>query len=165
MIAEISAGLGSLKTAKDFIQALNGIQTAAAVNDAKLTLQGLILDAQQGLFAAQELQASAAIRIHELEQQIAKLKDWSADQQRYELADTGQGSLAYRLKPDMANGEPPHWICPNCYQNGKKAIMKEETLAIGRTETLVCHPCGLDIVTSGVRRDQNPPRATSGRSR
>lgn len=41
MFAEISAGLGSLKTAKDFIQALNGIQTAAAVNDAKLTLQGL----------------------------------------------------------------------------------------------------------------------------
>lgn len=135
------------------------------MNDAKLSLQGHILDAQQSLFTAQELQAAATKRIDELEQQIEKLRDWSADQQRYELADTGQGSLAYRLKEDMANGEPPHWICPNCYQNGKKAIMKEEALPIGRAETLACHPCGLDIVTCGVRHNQKPPRSTSGRLR
>lgn len=165
MIGEISAGLGSLKAAKDFVQAWNGIQTAAAVNDAKLTLQGHILDAQQSLFAAQELQAAAIKRIDELEKQLEKLKDWAADQERYELADTGEGSLAYRLKTEMAHGQPPHWLCPNCYQDGKKSIMKEERLAVGRAETLVCHPCGLDILTCGVRPSQSQQRPHSGRAR
>ena len=29
-----------------------------------------------------------------------------------------------RLQAGMENGEPPHRICANCYQNGKKAILQ-----------------------------------------
>ena len=54
MLAEISAGLSSLKAAKDIVQGLNALKTEAAINGVKIELQGLILDAQQGLFAAQE---------------------------------------------------------------------------------------------------------------
>ena len=60
MLAEISAGLSSLNAAKDIVKALDGLKTQAAINEVKINLQGLILDAQQGLFAAQELQSSAA---------------------------------------------------------------------------------------------------------
>ena len=154
MIAEISAGLNSLKLAKDFVQALNGVQTAAAINDVKLTLQGHILDAQQALFTAQEAQSAAARRIAELEQHIVQLERWSAEKERYQLEDAGQGSVAYHLKPGMEPGEPDHWICPACYEKGQKSILKHETLPTGGAQTLVCHPCGFDIVTQGVRHRQ-----------
>ena len=156
MLAEIAAGLGSLNAAKDFLKALNGVQNAAAIQEIKFTLQGHILDAQQGLFAAQEAQATSARRIADLEQEIVRLEDWSAEKQDYVLADTGQGSLAYEYLEGVESGHPAHWICPQCYEDGKKSILKHEVLPVGRTQTLVCHRCGFDVVTRGVRND--PPK-------
>ena len=155
MIAEISAGLSGLKAAKDMLQALHGVQSAVAINDVKFALQGYLLEAQQGLFAAQEAQSAAAKRIAELEQQIVQLKDWESEKQRYELKDTGQGSLAYALKEVVEGGEPEHWLCPACYQQGKKSILKHEHLTAGRVETLNCHPCGMDILVVGSRLSTN----------
>lgn len=161
MIAEISAGLGGLKAAKDILQAMHGMQTAAQINEVKLTLQGLLLDAQQGLFAAQEAQSAAAQRIAALEQEIVQLKDWEAQKKRYELKDAGQGSLAYALKEGVEPSEPPHWICPHCYEEGKRSPLKHEHLTVGRAETLTCHPCGYEIVTKGRRLE--PPRVIGSR--
>jgi hypothetical protein len=154
MLAEISAGLGSLKAAYDIAKGLDGAKTQAAINDVKIPLQQHILDAQQALAGANEAQTASADRIRELEQEIVRIKDWSADKENYELADTGQGSLAYRLKEGVKSPQPSHWICPQCYEDGKKSILKHETLPVGRAETLVCHRCGFDVVTRGVRQDQ-----------
>lgn len=154
---EIVGAYQGLKTAFDLVQGLNATAKEVAINQVKFELGRHILDAQQTLTAANAAQADSAERIRQLEQQIVALKDWSAEQHRYELKDTGQGTLAYALKPSMGNGEPEHWLCPNCYQQGKKSILKHETIPAGRARTLVCHPCGMDIVTSGVRRDV--PRA------
>ncbi len=94
MLAEISAGLSSLKAAKDIVQGLNAAKTEAAIVGVKIELQGHILEAQQSLFAAQEAQLSDTRRIAELELMIVRLKDWTAEQERYRLTDTGQGALA-----------------------------------------------------------------------
>ena len=67
MLAEIAGGLSSLRTMKDIVQGLNAAKTEAAINGVKIELQGLILEAQQGLFAAQEAQSSGARRIADLE--------------------------------------------------------------------------------------------------
>lgn len=131
MIAEISAGLGSLKAAKDILQAMNGMQTAAAVNDIKLTLQGHMLEAQQGLFSAQEAQTAATRRIRELEEEIVRLKDWSAEKQRYQLHDVGRGALTYVPQPGMENGEPPHWLCATCFNHGRKSLMQNKGNGVG----------------------------------
>lgn len=154
MLLEISAGLSSLKAAKDIVQGLNAAKNEAAINGIKIDLQGLILEAQQGLFAAQEAQSAGTKRIAELEQEIVRLKDWSAQKQRYELADSGRGSLAYKLKEGVEPPEPAHWICPNCYDEGKKSLLKHEILPVGRAETLVCNRCPFDVVTRGIRMDQ-----------
>jgi hypothetical protein len=163
MIAEISAGINGLKAAKDMVQALHGVQTAVAINEVKFALQGHLLDAQQGLFAAQEAQSAASKRIAELEKEIVRLKDWEGEKQRYELKDTGQGTLAYALKAGIETGEPAHWLCPSCYQDGKKSILKHEHLATGRVHTLNCHPCGMDILVTGNRFIQNSGIHRGGR--
>jgi hypothetical protein len=153
MLAEISAGLSSLKAAKDIIQGLNAIKVDTSINEVKIELQGFILDAQQGLFAAQQEQLAAAQRIADLEQEIIRMKDWSAEAQRYELADAGHGSLAYKFKSDMGQGEIEHWLCATCYQSGKKSYLQPETYAVGRTGVLKCLPCKTDLIIRGLRQN------------
>lgn len=123
MLAEISAGLSSLKAAKDIVQGLNAANTQAAINGVKIDLQGLILEAQQGLFAAQQAQSADAMRIAQLEQQIVQLKDWSAERERYHLVDVDRGAFAYMPKPGMENGEPAHWLCANCFNQARKSFL------------------------------------------
>ncbi|MET3826553.1 hypothetical protein ABIC16_002246 [Sphingomonas sp. PvP055] len=135
MIAEISAGFSSLKAAKDMVQAMNGMQTAASINDVKLTLQGHILEAQQSLFAAQEAQSSSARRISDLEQEIVALKDWSAEKQRYQLHDIGRGAMAYVPKLGMLDGEPPHWLCVRCFGQCQKSFMQFKGNGAGNQTT------------------------------
>jgi hypothetical protein len=124
MIAEIGVGLGSLKSAKDLLQAFNGVQTAAAVADVKIALQGLIFEARESLFAAQEAHSTLTARVRDLEQQIVQLKDWTAEQQRYELRDLGRGSFAYMPKPTEDPREPPHWLCANCFAQSRKSFLQ-----------------------------------------
>ncbi|MES2495609.1 MAG: hypothetical protein V4618_05830 [Pseudomonadota bacterium] len=135
MIAEISAGLSSLKAAKDILQAMNEMQTATTVNDIKLTLQGHILEAQQGLFTAQEAQTAASHRISELEQEVVRLKDWSGEKQRYQLHDVGGGAMTYMSRLGMANGEPPHWLCASCFNQGRKSFMQNKGNGVGNRTT------------------------------
>ena len=159
MIAEIQAGMGSAKAALDILKGVQSLQTEAAKNQAVIDIQRHVIETQQGLTVSLK-------RIDELEAEIVHLKDWSSEKQNYELADTGQGSLAYHRKEGLEPPEPPHWICPQCYEDGKKSILKHEALPIGRCDTLVCTRCDYDIVTSGVRHIQTPAKpATWGRGR
>lgn len=163
MLAEVTAGLGSLKAAFDITKGLNAANTQASVNEVRIELQQLIIDAQQALSAASDIQTANAQRMRQLEQEIVQLKDKSAELQRYELAKTGEeGGLAYRLKDERQSPELPHWICPNCYEDGKKSLMQHDHLPQGRCEVLSCHPCGNEIVFSG-RRVTPQKSSTFGR--
>ena len=149
-ILEIKAGYEGAKAAFDIAKGFSSLKTEAAVNGALIDIQRYVVEAQQGLSAS-------LTKIDELEKEIVRLEDWSANKARYDLADTGQGSFAFRLKEGVEPPEPAHWICPQCYEDGKKSILKHETLPVGRAETLVCHRCGFDVVTRGVRHNQGRP--------
>jgi hypothetical protein len=155
MLTEIQAGLGGAKAALDILKGVQALQSETAKNQAVINVQRHVIEAQTGLSVSLK-------RIDELEAEIVRLEDWSAEKQRYELADTGQGSVAYKLKEGVEPPEPQHWICPQCYQDGKKSILKHESLPIGGADTLVCNRCGYDVVTHGVRHNQNPPTPRAG---
>lgn len=164
MLEQISMGLTSLNAAKDIVKGLDALKAGVAINEVKIELQQLILDAQQGLFSAQEAQSSAAQRIGELEQKIVALENWEAEKQRYELADAGQGTLAYKPKAGMENGEPEHWLCAPCYQHGKKSYLQPEQRFPGRNDYLCCATCGAEIIIRGQReiKAATPPRPRGG---
>lgn len=140
MLAEISAGLGSLNAAKSIIQGLQAIKTEASVNEVKIQLQSLILDAQQGLFAAQQAEAATTERIRKLENEIVNLKDWSAEKQHYELKSLGMGAFAYMLKAAVRGTEPAHWLCATCYRNGQPSIIQHQGPPKGEPGNAV-HSC------------------------
>lgn len=156
MLETIQIAYNSGKAALDIAKGIHALGSEVERNQAVIEIQRHVMDSNASLMDAQQAYSASLKRIEELEKQILQFRTWDTECQRYELADTGQGSLAYRVKEGMEQGDPSHWICPNCYQQGKKSILKEESLPIGRSETLVCHPCGFDIVTRGVRLNQTP---------
>jgi hypothetical protein len=117
MVAEIFAGVGALKTAFDIAKGLKDIDDATRRNAAVMELQEKILSAQAA-------QSDLVEHVRELEKEVAGFEKWDAEKERYRLTDFGGNSFAYALKPDAANGEPAHRICPNCYEKRQKAILQ-----------------------------------------
>jgi len=113
MVAEIYAGLSGVKAAFDIAKGLKDIHDATLRNAAVIELQEKILTAQQE-------KAALIQHISDLEKQMADFEAWNAEKERYELKTIGSSAFAYMLKPATRSGEPPHFVCTNCY--GRRGI-------------------------------------------
>jgi hypothetical protein len=153
MISEAMMGASALKTAFDMAKALKDIDDRTRRNDAVIELQEKILGAQTS-------QAALIQQVGELEKEVAALKAWDADKQRYRLSELKPGVLAYAPKEGMENGEPAHNLCSSCYQHGFKSILVSATWNPGRCHVLVCNDCGwygyLQGMAMSEHKDQRP---------
>lgn len=140
----IGIALNSLKTATEIAQALIGIRDAEAFRGKALELQGVLVDANARVLAAQAAQAQCADRVHELERKLAKLEDWEREKERYELVEFPGGALAYAGKEAMRGMQPMHYLCANCIEDGKKSILQGHTNTLG-IHMLTCRACGVEI--------------------
>ena len=117
MVGEIFAGLSALNAALNSAKALKDINDAAIRNAA-------IIELQEKILAAREAQSALLDRVRALETEVTDLKTWEAEKKRYDLKEVGPRIFVYALKPETQGTEPPHWICPSCYQKGKKSILQ-----------------------------------------
>jgi hypothetical protein len=108
-----------------------------------LQLNSAIADAQSQTLAAQTAAFQQLGSIRDVEKRIAQLENWANEKLRYELTRLNPGVLVYSLKPSMANGEPPHDICPECYEDGTKSILQPEQSVAGIK--LRCARCKAEI--------------------
>jgi hypothetical protein len=150
-IMEIKAGYEGAKAALDIAKGVSSLKTETAVNAAIIDIQRHVVEAQQGL-------STSLQKIDELEKEIVRLKDWSAEKERYELKDTGSGAVAYALKQSVAGGQPAHYLCADCFENGHKAYLQPEERVPGRDQFLVCNQCRADLLVRGSRRPEHSKR-------
>ena len=158
MIAEIASGLESLKVAYDAVKGAKAFADEATANMLKVELSRNILEAQAGLLAAQQQVMESNQRVAQLEAEVDRLKKWDEDRALYELADAGQGSLAYRKRGADEN-EPQPWFCPNCFDRGERSMLQPYLAAYSRT--LHCPRCSADLNVQGTHR---PTHAMGGRN-
>jgi len=136
-ISAIAGTVSALKGAMDITKAMIGLHDAQALQAKVIELNAKILEAQSSTFAANDERSALIQRLSELETEVARLKKWETEKQRYQLERLPPGAFAYALKKGMENGEPPHRLCANCYQRNKKSILQE--IDDGYAE---CHECG-----------------------
>jgi hypothetical protein len=105
MASELLTGLGIFKSLFDIAKGLKDIKDAPARNAA-------IIELQEKIFSAHSAQSALVENVHELEAEVARLKAWEGEKERYELKRWGDGAFAYVLKPSEARGAPPHAIGP-----------------------------------------------------
>jgi hypothetical protein len=161
-IGSIAGVATSLKTAGEIAKAMVGLRDAAAFQSKLIELQGVILSAQGSALTAQQDQMTMLERVRDLETEVARLKAWDAEKQRYELKDAGQGTLAYALKEAAKGAGPNHHICAGCYENGRKSFLQPETRFPGRCEVLACHFCGSALYLNGAWEKGHPQPTRRG---
>jgi len=144
-MVDVSAGLQSLDLMLKGLQALVSIRDERRLNAAVLDLQREGLELHCHLKAMDAENFALLQRVRALEAEIGSLKDRSAELERYELKPIGGGASAYMLKPVMRGTEPPVWLCPACYANGKKAIL-QRTMQTGHGHLYTCGGCGAKTV-------------------
>jgi hypothetical protein len=137
MVAEVFAGLSGFKAMLDIAKSFKDMNDANARKAVAIELQGQIL-------SQQEKHSGLIEQVHELKDKLAAFEKWETEKARYKLCNITVGSLAYALRRENAEGEPPHWLCTDCYENRRKSILK-------RTADMMnsywnCHPCGSSVV-------------------
>lgn len=136
---ELASAWSGLKTAYEIAKGLKDIDDRVKLNAAVMDLQERILSAQQ---AAMDAQA----RLQRLEAELAARDDWDATASRYELKNYGGHTFAYELRPDRANGEDVHRICPNCYQKRARSILQHRFRDASQREHFICPSCDKEFV-------------------
>ena len=135
MIGEVSSAISGLKGILDIAKGMKALSDETKTNEIKLALQEAVLKAQRALFAAQEGQIQYSTRIAELEQENLRLKDWSVERGRYHLTSIRGGGFAYMPKSGKECDEPAHWLCANCFSDGRKSIMQNKGMITSKAGT------------------------------
>jgi hypothetical protein len=120
----ISGTISGLKTASDLVKSVISANTMVEVNSKALELQRALLSAYADAISAKETQSALLDEIRELKGQLSKNEEFVADMKRYKLYQPDSTATVYALKESMSNGEPPHYLCANCYQSKRKTILQ-----------------------------------------
>lgn len=123
-MGSIAAALGGLKSAGEIAKALLQIKSDVERNAKVIELQSVILAAQSSAIAAQSDQFAMLEEIRKAKDEVAAVKNWETQKQRYKLVSPHPGCMVYALQRSVADEQPPHYICANCYQSGKASILQ-----------------------------------------
>jgi hypothetical protein len=115
-----------LKLAGDIAKSLFELKSISDVQAKVVELQSVILSAQNSALAANTHQTAMIEEIRNLKEEIARVKAWEKEKQRYKLIQPWSGTVLYALKKDCSVSEPPHWICTKCYEDGRKSILNPQ---------------------------------------
>ncbi|WP_024587627.1 hypothetical protein [Aliihoeflea sp. 2WW] len=66
------------------------------------------------LTAANMMNVQLSEAIKALSRELKRQDEFDNERARYELFQTGQNDIVFKLKDDQANGQPIHFICPVC---------------------------------------------------
>lgn len=116
MVGEVFAGYQGFKSIFDGLKALSDMRDEHKRIAAVIEIQRQFLELQSDYSALLQ-------RNRELEDALAKKGGWEAETTRYMLTQVGK-SAVYMLKPEAREGAVPHWLCANCFENGKKAHLQ-----------------------------------------
>ena len=126
---------------------------AAFAKFTKLAKDGkLPADAAENILTLSAQLSEAQVKLAHLESEIVKLQrheealDEIKQQKRnYVLSETPMGERIYRLKDDAGTGEPPHEVCPDCFERDQIRILQP------RGNYLNCTSCETKYQTKEIR--------------
>jgi len=145
-LSAIPGVLTSLKALNDLLNLGIGGHDARVVAEQKGKALAEVARALELAVKAYETQTEMLQRVGELEEEVNRLKTWHRERTRYQLKEVAPLVFAYALKEAKRRGEPMHWICAGCYQQGQKSILQGTNSAMsGWTHS--CPSCGAQIAT------------------
>lgn len=144
-LSSITAAIVGLKNAADIAKAMKDLHNQADVQTTVIDLQSAILSAQSDALAAQSDQSMMLQKIRDLQDEVAKVKAWDETKQRYQLITPWDGCHVYALKESSKGTEPPHWICPRCFEDRIRSFLNNDKKHDrGTRDVIKCPRCSFD---------------------
>jgi hypothetical protein len=142
-MAAIAGAATALRSAYELSKAALGVRDEAMIRAKVIEMQAEISSALASAITAQTDQFAALDRVRELEKEVTELKAWDVEKSRYELKEVGPGAFARAVKPDARGSDPMHYICPTCYERGKKTPLQALSLVEQRRggDIRTCSTC------------------------
>ena len=146
-MAAVTGVAGALKAAFDVSKSALDLHDAAAIRAKVVDMQREISSAMASAITAQKDQMAMLENIRKLEKDVADLKTWEAEKQRYELVPLALNVVAYAQKKSMQGAEPPHYLCANCFSSEKKSFL-QQTAHGSHYEAFRCNGCKEELQIS-----------------
>lgn len=140
----ITAAIQGVNASIDLVKAGLGAKEASAVMRVEADLLYRLTDVISQLAQAKDAQAALQDELREAKARIRRAKEFAAQRKRYALRQLGAQTYAYCLKPEAALDEPPHCVCPRCFQEGIRAILQKARDDY-RATWLKCLHCGAEF--------------------
>ena len=143
-VMAIGAAIAAVKNFVDLVGKLgDGVSKERA--EAISQLYDSVLDIQQQLLTAQSREYDLLSRCRALEEEIAHAKDWQAETARYVLRSV-DGGVVRQQKANHASGNPPHWLCANCFEEQKKSYLQKDPKIVGGRHVWKCPRCSTAVL-------------------
>lgn len=137
---------GLAKIASDMAAAKDEVER----NKLLIEFQRVVIGANLQLATLQQENSTLKHAIEDLKRDAVRKENWESESKRYMLYNAYSGVVVYALKESVSNGEPPHYLCANCFGDGKKTVLYFSEKANSRTsrdECLVCKVCKTESPT------------------
>lgn len=146
-----ASAVGLAQQARQLLQSpekgkVGGVDVAASEIIARLCVE---------LVRAKQEQTALLDKLHELESALRDIERRDQYRARYEMVTTPAGVPLMALKQRPDETEPFHYACPDCFEDGKRAILQP------KAHLLHCNRCGTDFARE--RAPDVPMRRIPGR--
>lgn len=143
-VVAIGGALGAVKNIIDLVGKLrDGVSKERP--EAISQLYANVLDIQHQLLTAQSRESELLSQCRALEEQIAHSKSWQVETSRYVLRSVGGGVVRQR-KTTHATGDPPHWLCANCFEEQRKSYLQKDPKIVDGRHVWKCPRCSTAVV-------------------
>ena len=145
-IAIITTAIGLAKSLTE-LKASLGENVPQKVRDQIAALADKVSEIQMELLAAQQREIDLTDEKRGLEDKLRLMNDWNEEKERYELHRVGPIAIVYALGSQFQEGKPPHWLCANCFEDGKKSHLQGDagTRAFGK-RVWTCTRCNAEVL-------------------
>ncbi len=146
-ITAIAAALSTYTSLKNIAQAMIGLRDGQALQEKIIEFNSALIDAQTRIFTVNEERTTLIDRVHELEKEVTDLKAWEREKERYELIALAPNTVAYAIKEATRGSQPPHYICANCCNHGKKSHL-QQVIHGQYTDKYRCNGCSEELIVN-----------------
>lgn len=142
MIEYLPQAISSLTSARTLAKSFLELCDLNQINSKVVELQNVIMAAQEKVFSAQEQKSLLAKKIQELEKEYVRLKDWSAEKEKYSCKNVAPGVFAYIRNDATGPFENAHKLCCNCFDGSVKSTLQQSEIRINKRMIKLACPKG-----------------------
>jgi hypothetical protein len=125
-IAEVSAIITGIKATMEIAKGLKSSYDARTITQAQSDILEQLLTIRMDTLTLQEKHLTLINEKEELAKKLVQFEQWEKTVSEYELKKIVLGTLVYSYKKSQQSEIPPHWLCPNCWNEHKKSIFQAE---------------------------------------